>query len=76
MDLQTWTWVLVGITFTLYIGIAIWSRAVLLKNFMLLEEEFHHLQTDWQQPQTGCLLHHLYQWLELFHLMGMTGLFI
>jgi len=27
MDVQTWTWILVGITFTLYIGIAIWSRA-------------------------------------------------
>ena len=27
MDLQIWTWVLVGITFSLYIGIAIWSRA-------------------------------------------------
>ena len=27
MDLQTWTWILVGITFTLYIAIAIWSRA-------------------------------------------------
>ncbi len=27
MDVQTWTYVLVGLTFTLYIGIAIWSRA-------------------------------------------------
>lgn len=27
MDVQTWTYLLVGITFTLYIGIAIWSRA-------------------------------------------------
>ena len=27
MDLQTWTFLLVGITFALYIGIAIWSRA-------------------------------------------------
>jgi len=33
MDLQTWTWVLVGITFTLYIGIAIWSRAGSTKDF-------------------------------------------
>jgi len=33
MDLQTWTWVLVGITFTLYIGIAIWSRAGSTKEF-------------------------------------------
>lgn len=27
MDVQVWTYLLVGITFTLYIGIAIWSRA-------------------------------------------------
>ena len=33
MDLQIWTWVLVGITFTLYIGIAIWSRAGSTKEF-------------------------------------------
>tara|TARA_R110002096_G_scaffold435788_2_gene662773 strand:- start:7672 stop:9360 length:1689 start_codon:yes stop_codon:yes gene_type:complete len=33
MDIQTWTWILVGITFTLYIGIAIWSRAGSTKDF-------------------------------------------
>ena len=33
MNLQIWTWVLVGITFSLYIGIAIWSRAGSTKEF-------------------------------------------
>ena len=33
MNLQTWTWILVGITFALYIGIAIWSRAGSTKEF-------------------------------------------
>ena len=33
MELQTWTWILVGITFTLYIGIAIWSSAGSTKEF-------------------------------------------
>ena len=33
MDLQIWTWLLVGITFSLYIGIAIWSRAGSTKEF-------------------------------------------
>ncbi len=33
MDVQTWTYILVGITFTLYIGIAIWSRAGSTKEF-------------------------------------------
>ncbi|WP_117236006.1 sodium:solute symporter family protein [Vibrio maerlii] len=27
MDIQTWTFILVGITFALYIGIAVWARA-------------------------------------------------
>ena len=27
MDLQIWIWLMIGITFSLYIGIAIWSRA-------------------------------------------------
>jgi len=33
MELQTLTWLFVGITFTLYIGIAIWSRAGSTKEF-------------------------------------------
>ena len=33
MDVQTWTYILVGLTFTLYIGIAIWSRAGSTKEF-------------------------------------------
>ncbi|MFY0629509.1 MAG: cation acetate symporter [Flavobacteriaceae bacterium] len=33
MSIQTWTWILVGITFSLYIGIAIWSRALSTKDF-------------------------------------------
>lgn len=33
MDVQTWTYLLVGLTFTLYIGIAIWSKARSTKDF-------------------------------------------
>ena len=33
MDLQTWTYIIVGLTFALYIGIAIWSRAGSTKEF-------------------------------------------
>ncbi|WP_422080718.1 sodium:solute symporter family protein [Ulvibacterium sp.] len=33
MSVQVWTYVLVGITFALYIGIAIWSRAGSTKDF-------------------------------------------
>ena len=33
MDVQSWTFLIVGLTFTLYIGIAIWSRAGSTKEF-------------------------------------------
>jgi len=33
MDVQLWTYILVGLTFSLYIGIAIWSRAGSTKEF-------------------------------------------
>ncbi|MGB3151045.1 MAG: sodium:solute symporter family protein [Maribacter sp.] len=33
MSVQTWTYILVGITFALYIGIAIWSRAGSTRDF-------------------------------------------
>ncbi|WP_308992308.1 sodium:solute symporter family protein [Mariniflexile litorale] len=33
MGVQNWTYIIVGITFTLYIGIAIWSRAGSTKEF-------------------------------------------
>lgn len=33
MDIQTWTYLLVGLSFALYIGIAIWSKALSTKDF-------------------------------------------
>ena len=33
MDVKTWTYIVVGLSFALYIGIAIWSRAVSTKEF-------------------------------------------
>ena len=33
MDVQNWTYILVGVTFAIYIGIAIWSRAGSTKEF-------------------------------------------
>ena len=33
MSVQLWTWILVGITFALYFGIAIWARAGSTKEF-------------------------------------------
>jgi cation/acetate symporter len=33
MSVQTWTWILVGVTFALYFGIAFWARAGSTKEF-------------------------------------------
>ena len=33
MELQTWTYLIVGLTFALYIGIAIWSRVQTTEGF-------------------------------------------
>ena len=33
MDVKTWTYLIVGITFVAYIGIAIWSKAKSTKEF-------------------------------------------
>ena len=35
MSVETWTWLLVGITFSLYFGIAIWARAGTTKEFYI-----------------------------------------
>ena len=41
MDILTWTWILVGLTFTLYIGIAIWSRASTTGEFYIAGKGIH-----------------------------------
>ena len=38
MGQQLWIWIMVGVTFTLYIGIAIWSRASSTKEFYVAGE--------------------------------------
>ncbi len=43
MDLQTWTYLIVGVTFALYIGIAIWSRAGSTKEFYVAGGEISPL---------------------------------
>ena len=35
MDVQTWTYIIVGITFLIYISIAIWSRASSTSEFYI-----------------------------------------
>ena len=33
MGILTWTWIIVGLSFALYIGIAIWARAASTADF-------------------------------------------
>ena len=44
MDLQTLTYIVVGFTFTLYIGIAIWARAGSTKDFYVAGGGIHPVQ--------------------------------
>ncbi len=37
MSVSTWTWIMVGITFTIYFGIAIWARAGSTKEFYVAD---------------------------------------
>ena len=41
MSLQIWIWVIVGLTFTLYIGIAIWSKAGSTSEFYIAGKGVH-----------------------------------
>ena len=60
MDAQFWTYLLVGVTFSLYIGIAIWSRAQSTKEFYIASGGIHPVlngmatAADWM---SACLLY-------------------
>ena len=41
MELQIWIWIVVGLSFSLYIGIAIWSRAASTKEFYVAGGGIH-----------------------------------
>ncbi len=41
MDIQSWTYLIVGITFAIYIGIAIWARAGSTKEFYIASGGVH-----------------------------------
>ena len=43
MDIQTWTYLIVGVTFAIYIGIAIWARAGSTKEFYVASGGVHPL---------------------------------
>jgi cation/acetate symporter len=64
MDLQTWTYIIVGVTFALYIELQSGLAPDQLKNFMLQEERFplaNGMATaaDWMSASS-------YRWPESF----------
>ena len=82
MDLQTWTWILVGITFTLYIAIAIWSRAYSTGEFYIAGKGVHPIANglataaDWMSAASFISMAGLISFSGYdgsVYLMGWTG---
>ncbi len=82
MDVQVWTYILVGITFALYIGIAIWSRAGSTSEFYVAEGAVNPLTNgmataaDWMSAASFLSMAGLISFMGYdgtVYLMGWTG---
>ena len=82
MDAQFWTYLLVGLTFSLYIGIAIWSRAQSTKEFYVAGGGIHPVingmatAADWMSAASFLSMAGLIAFLGRdgsVYLMGWTG---
>ncbi len=82
MDVLTWTYILVGITFSLYIGIAIYSRAGSTKEFYVAGGGVHPLANgmataaDWMSAASFISMAGLISFMGYdgaVYLMGWTG---
>ena len=82
MDAQFWTYLLVGITFSLYIGIAIWSRAQSTKEFYVAGGGIHPVingmatAADWMSAASFISMAGIISFLGYGgsqYLMGWTG---
>ena len=60
MDLQTMTYLVVGGTFALYIGIAIWARASTTGEFYVAGKGVHPVRDQEVQPP-------VHRWKAIFH---------
>ena len=85
MDAQFWTYFLVGITFTLYIGIAIWSRAKSTKEFYVAGGGIHPVlngmatAADWMSAASFISMAGIISFLGYGgsqYLMGWTGVYV
>ena len=62
MELQALTFLIVGITFAIYVGIAFWARARSTDEFYVAGVTYILLLMEWRQLLIGCLQHHLFRW--------------
>lgn len=82
MEVQTWTYILVGITFAIYIGIAIWSKAGSTSEFYVAEGAVKPLTNgmataaDWMSAASFLSMAGLISFMGYdgaVYLMGWTG---
>ena len=82
MDIQAWTYILVGITFALYIGIAVWSRAGSTSDFYIAGSRVSPLANgmataaDWMSAASFISMAGLIAFMGYdgaVYLMGWTG---
>ncbi|MBN4051598.1 cation acetate symporter [bacterium AH-315-M05] len=82
MDIQTWTFIIVGISFALYIGIAIWSKASSTRDFYIAGSQVSPLANgmataaDWMSAASFISMAGLISFLGrdgAVYLMGWTG---
>lgn len=82
MNIITWTWIIVGASFVLYIGIAIWSRARSTGEFYVAAKQVHPVLNgmatgaDWMSAASFISMAGLISFLGrdgAMYLMGWTG---
>ena len=65
MELQYWIWIAVGLSFSLYIGIAIWSRAGSTKEFYVAGGGVHPIANGMATPA---------DWMSAASFISMAGI--
>lgn len=82
MGILAWTWVIVGVTFSIYIGIAIWSRAKTTGDFYVAAKQIHPIMNgmatgaDWMSAASFISMAGLISFMGRdgsMYLMGWTG---
>lgn len=82
MSILAWTWIMVGFTFSLYIGIAVWSRARTTGDFYVAAKSVHPIANgmataaDWMSAASFISMAGIISFMGrdgAIYLMGWTG---